>query len=424
MRVWLGGGGGEGRNAVIISYYLVLKYVLFNFRKLKCSVCHGVCMLSATFQWRGVRCVSWCLYAFSHHPVKGCPLCIMVCVCMLSATTQWRGVSCVSWCVCMLSATTQWRGVLCIMVCVYAFSHHPVKGVSVWCHGVCLYAFSHHPVKGVSVWYHGVCLYAFSHHPVKGVSVWYHGVCLYAFSHHPVKGCQFGIMVSVCTLSATTQWRGVSLVSWCLSVRFQPPPSEGGVILVSWCLSVCFQPPPRGVSLVSWCLYAFGVCMLSATTQWRGVSLVSWCVCMLSATTQWRGCHFGVMVSVCMLSATTQWRGCQFGVRGAAMEDTLLTYRNGWPPTYFVQLAAVTSVSTLECTSLTCHCCCGQSSVHNQGTESFSWKCVYCNLVRRWTLCLKVWQFGNSCLPHRTEGLALWYLCTSAYHTEPKVIVW
>ena len=93
------GGGG---NAVIIYYYLVLKYVLFNFRILYFSVsvvCHGVCMLSATSQWRGVSCVSWCLYAFSHQPVKGCQLCIMVCVCMLSATSQWRGVSCVSWCV-------------------------------------------------------------------------------------------------------------------------------------------------------------------------------------------------------------------------------------------------------------------------------------------------------------------------------------
>ena len=62
------GGGG---NAVIIYYYLVLKYVLFNFRILYFSVsvvCHGVCMLSATSQWRGVSCVSWCVSVWFQPP--------------------------------------------------------------------------------------------------------------------------------------------------------------------------------------------------------------------------------------------------------------------------------------------------------------------------------------------------------------------
>ena len=406
------------------------------------GVYHGVCMLSATTQWRGVRCVSWCVcVCFQPPPSEGVSVvyhgvsvcfqpppsegvcCVSWCVCMLSATTQWRGVSCVSsfqpppsegvccvsWCVCMLSATTQWRGCqfgvmvsvctlsattqwrgcqfgIMVSVCMLSATTQwrgcqfgimvsvcmlsattQWRGVSLvsWCLSV---RFQPPPSEGVSVWYHGVCLYAFSHHPVKGVSFWCHGVCLYAFSHHPVKGCQFGIMVSVCfrCLSVCFQpppSEGVSVWYHGVSVCFQPPPSEGGVILVSWCLSVCFQPPPSegGVSLVSGVL------------PWRTHCSHTGMAGLQHILSNWLRSHLRVHLSA--------------------------------PP-------------------LTCHCCCGQSSVHNQGTESFSWKCVYCNLVRRWTLCLKVWQFGNSCLPHRTEGLALWYLCTSAYHTEPKVIVW
>ena len=94
--------------------------------------------------------------SISGYYISVCQLCVMVSVCFQPPASE--GVSVVYHGVCMLSATSQWRGVSCVSWCVSVCFQPPAsEGVSVVYHGVCLYGFSHHPVKGVSVWCQGCC---------------------------------------------------------------------------------------------------------------------------------------------------------------------------------------------------------------------------------------------------------------------------